>query len=398
VPRDGGALFEPDKNGFAEWQARQDRLQPRIARTRARKAAPHLDRLAEQLLPWLDRPLASPNIRCLTEQKYSVVTDLGNALTMPWMMWDSWDCRTVIAVDADHPDALDRAAELSRRTGLPMPIVVADPYTGRSHVGWLLLTPVHVSARAKSGPLRLFEVAGQMLARAMGGSLMPHRALVKSPWGLATRLQGDLMHRDGGPGTPAVWEAYVASGSPLVWVTYPGDLRAVDLGEVIRALDGEHGEPADPPVVTPQAKPARKPKRAVDAAEDGEEGRNCYVFEVVRLWAQANHERDGRAIRDKTAEVNRSLPEPLSDREAAGVARSITRYRQRHFGSGEVAREWQAYRGRQARASVAAKNGATVQQAIEKLTKSGAKPTQAAVIEETGLSRSTVVRHWAQLR
>jgi hypothetical protein len=406
MPRDGEALVKPGENRFAAWLARRDRLQPKIARDRARRAAPHLDRLAGQILPWLDQPLASPNIRCHTERKYSIVMDLGHAVTMPWMMLDSWGRRTVIAVDVDHPDALDRAAQLSRRTGLPMPTVVADPWTGRAHVVLLLLTPVHVSARAKAGPLKLFEIAGRLLADALGGTLLPHKALLKNPWGLTVRLEGPLMHREGEPATPAVWDAYEVSGSSLVWVTYPGDLVSVDLTQITRTLGRAYGEPADPPVTRRRGKRVPRPQANCDPAL----GRTMALFDEVRFWAYANRERDEGRIQTKMREANHSLPEPIDDRRAAAVARSIAKFMRGRFGKGPysgaktvnpafpVDSATQADRGRKSRASVAAKNHEILSQALEKLTKSGIKPTQRALAKETGLTSRTIRNHGVQLR
>jgi hypothetical protein len=210
------------------------------------------------------------------------------------------------------------------------------------------------------------------------------------------------MHRDGPPATPAVWEAYRASNSPLCWVTTVGDGRGVDLGEIVTALRTDYGEDRELsyPVGSPRVVRPRKPKREADAALDGDAGRNPFVFRVTRLWAKAAREQDWDAIQNKAAEVNRSLPDPMDDAETAGIARSIIRYRKRLNGLGggrEADPTFQAYRGAKARAAVAAKTDETLLREAELVVKSGQKLTQRVLMERTGLSRPTVERHWAQL-
>jgi hypothetical protein len=400
MPRDGALVGLDEENRFIPWLAKRDenrrRTQHHVARKAARKLAPHLDQLAARIFNRLDELKVSANIRCDCPASYSLIVPwLTDAINYPWLMLDSEHARTGILIDVDHPDARERALYLAAHFNLPMPTIVADPYTGRSHVFWSLATPVLITnGRAK--PRRLFEVAGQLLAAAMGGTLLSHGALAKNPWGQATRLKGGLLHRDGPPATPAVWEAYEASGSPLCWVTHPGDLVGVELTAIVQALAVAEERFSDPTAVTSRRKqPAPSGVRT--------DGRNCAVFEVVRLWAYPLCERDEVAIRAEAAAVNRSLPNPMGEREAAGIARSIAKFMRERFGKGGYGRgktansETQAKRGRQSRASVAAKNREILLRAAEMLRKSGTKPTQRAVAKAAGLSIHTVRAHWVQL-
>jgi hypothetical protein len=322
MPRDG-ALVEPGNNKFTPWLLEQDakrrKAQIPAARRAAAKIAPHLDQLARRMFHWMDQPRCSQNIRCQVAAKYCTTFQwLGSAIVCPWLMLDSWNERTVILIDVDHADAQERAAVLVEHYGLPMPTIVADPYTGRAHVCWLLATPVLVetwkgsSPRAK--PQALFEAVGHMLATAMGGTLMPYRALAKSPWGLTERLQGELMHREGQPATPAVWEAHEASGSPLVWVTYPGDLVGVELTDIVRALGGEPGEDRS----------ARKIKAASRRPELA--GRHVELFDRLRLWAYPRREGNEAKLVVEARRINATLVPPLPDCDLRATARSIGKF------------------------------------------------------------------------
>jgi hypothetical protein len=398
MPRDG-ALVDPSKgNLFIPWLAKRDaarrRAQHHVARRLANKIAPHLDGLAGRLFCRLDELRVSATIRCDCETRNSIIVPwLTDAIAYPWLMLDSQHARTVILLDVDHPDARERAEYLNRHCGLPMPTIAADPYTGRAHAFWLLATPVMIT-QGRAKPLGLFEIAGRMLARAMGAALLPHGALAKNPWGQATRLGGSLMHRDGPPATPAVWEAHRASGSPLVWVTTVGDLVGVELTRIITALEGDEGEWPDR---TQDRQRTRKAKQA-PPSKLAADSRNCLVFDLARYPIYRAEERVPSVIHDVVAGHNRTLPQPMDPDEVAGIARSITRYMQRKFRDREGRigdPEWQAERGRKSRASVAAKNGRILQEAKESLVRSGTKPTQRAVALKTGLPLITVKRHWS---
>jgi hypothetical protein len=209
----------------------------------ARDTAPHLSALADFLVARLPRmPTASPNIRVFTRVRYSDPTPLSVAIHQPWMSFDSAQIRNVLTVDVDHRDGIDRAQEVARLYRLPRPTVVADPWSGRSHAFWVLHTPVCTSASGRQGPQILADLACRLIAAAMGGAAMPAHSLLKSPWGLAERLQGSLMHRGPTPATPIVWEGHQAGDTDLMWHTAPGDFRTVELREIVAVLAEEFGE------------------------------------------------------------------------------------------------------------------------------------------------------------
>lgn len=385
----------------------QHRARPHLlanALCAAREAAPHLAEFAAFLLPGAPRrPLASQTIRSDVRDRHSDPFLLDDAVSLPWLALDSQEARNVLAVDVDHPAGPERAAALAADYGLPRPTLVLDPWSGRSHAVWRLATPVLMTEGAKQGPRILANLAGRLLAAGMNGTLLPPRSLLKCPWGRSEHLIGSVLRRVPQPAVPALWAAHQVAGTGLLWHTEPGDLRAVELREILAALADDFGEEVAAPTTR---------KRFRHRGEPSALGRNCSLFDAVRWWAYDRAETDARAITDEVDRVNGLFAEPLPRAEVAATARSIarfmaTRYRPRSAAQERRGRDAQdgADLDRHGRQQLAGRRSATVRSsttdtriaaAVAALQAAGRTPTQAAIVAETGLGERTVRRRWTR--
>jgi hypothetical protein len=379
-------------------------MRPRILASglaAAQKAAPHLQALAEHLLPaapgW---PLASQNIRSITLRPHADPCALPVAITLPWIAFDAPHFRNIVAADIDHADGAERAATLAG-LGLPAPTLVVDPWSGRSHGFLTLARPVYAGDGAKPEPERLFGFAGGLVAAAMGATLLPRQALVKNPWARSENLIGTLMRRGRTPGVPMLWDAYLTADTGLLWHTEPGGLRPVELREIVAALADEYAEGIASPVARQWCRKRTEP----DAR-----GRNCALFDLTRFWAYDHIERGAGAIHDYATRANAdTFANPLPDREVAAIARSIakfmaTRYRPRS-GAAAVRRDdiaggdgrmtpgqKRTLSGVATAAERAARTDAAISAARAKLMAEGNPATPTALAAAAGISRWTLRR------
>jgi len=373
----------------------------------AREAAPHLQRLAEHMLPFAPRrPLASQTIRSITRMQYADPALLPVAITLPWISFDTERIRNIVATDIDHADGAERAAMLAD-LGLPSPTLVVDPWSGHSHGFVRLSSPVYTGDGAKLEPQRLFGFAGGLLAAAMGATLLPRRALIKNPWALQETLIGTLRRRGHVPATPLLWEAHIAAETGLLWHTEPGDLRPVELREIVAALVDDYGEGTESPAARQWCR--KRP-------EPDSRGRNCALFDLVRFWAYDRIERDAGAIHDYATRLNTdTFADTLPNNEVAATARSIakfmqTRYRPRRgedtaarrddIAGGDACmtpRQKRTLSGVATAADRAARTDAAIASAQAKLLAEGSPVTQSAISAAAGISRWTLKRRQVQV-
>jgi hypothetical protein len=371
----------------------------------ARDTAPHLASLADLLIPRLPRmPAASPNIRAHTRVRYSDPTPLAVAIHQPWMALDSDLMRNVIAVDIDHGDGIERAADVARQYRLPRATVIADPWTGRSHAVWALASPVCTSDAGRQGPQILADLAARLLAAVMGGTTMPAHCLLKSPWGLGERLQGRLMHRGPVPALPVVWEAHQGGDTGLLWHTVPGDLRTVELREVVAALADDYGET----VAAPNTKRAFRRRRG----DPSSLGRNCCLFDLVRWWSYDGFETNAAVIQAEAERVNATFADPLPGAEITATARSIARFMNARYrprlGAGSTrgrdqlvaagldADKRRAVAGHQTALMRAARTDAKISEGLCTLLANDQPLTKWTLAAAAGVSYDTADRRWSK--
>jgi Replicase family len=171
-------------DAIAPWHA----LTSHIVGMAAHRAAPHLDDLANFLLPHMPkRVLASNNIRSEgVDERYSYRAMLEYAVTQPWISFDSPHWQNAIVVDVDDPDGAARIEQLATQYGVPRPVLVVDPWSGYSHAMWRLAAPVHEGAHKAN---RILAYASHMLAAALAS---------RQRWGAIARCS---TARAGGPTT-----------------------------------------------------------------------------------------------------------------------------------------------------------------------------------------------------
>ncbi|WP_338666255.1 primase C-terminal domain-containing protein (plasmid) [Pararoseomonas sp. SCSIO 73927] len=388
----------------APWHAARPHLLA-SALSAADAAAPHLHSLARHLLPWAPRrPSASQDLRSISRSASTAPLLLDSAVTCPWLSWDAEEARNVLAIDIDHADGPDLVADLAAG-GLPRPTLTIDPWSGRSHATWRLATPVAMGDGSRVGPRILADLAARLLAAALRGTPLPHRAPTKSPWGRVDALVGLPLRRGTSPAVPAVWEGWQEARTGLLWHTEPGDLRPVELREIVAALADDYGEEAAAPATVRRIRRRRGDPSAL--------GRNCALFDVTRWWAYDRAERDGGAILAHAQAVNAGFADPLPASEVAATARSIARFMSSRYrprtGAEQVRRgrdrdtagaDLKARRAIAGQRSAAARRASSVEAAtaaIRRLAEAGQPATQATVAKAAGLSERTVRTLWLTL-
>jgi len=191
--------------------------------------------------------------------------------------------------------------------GLPPPACgAADPLTTRGHLLYPLTAPVLTGDAARDKPLR-------------------YLAAIES--GFRTRLGGDPQFSASTHSTKNPW--FKGTKDFLVWRTYWGPDKTWDLGELAEWVD----------------LPKHMPKRGLKVENVGY-GRNCSLFERLRLWAYHAIRRLWAAgggaqewhdwVQNKAQEMNgdfgeiggamHSLSGPMGDLEVYHVAKHVAKF------------------------------------------------------------------------
>nr|AAA98171.1 unknown protein [Mycolicibacterium fortuitum] len=204
----------------------------------------------------------------------------------------------LLVVDVDHPDAALRA--LSARGSHPLPnAIVGNRANGHAHAVWALNAPVPRTEYARRKPLAYMAACAEGLRRAVDGD--------RSYSGLMTKNPGHI-----------AWETE--------WLH--SDLYTLS------HIEAELGANMPPP---------RWRQQTTYKAAPTPLGRNCALFDSVRLWAYRpalmriylptrNVDGLGRAIyaechaRNAEFPCNDVCPGPLPDSEVRAIANSIWRW------------------------------------------------------------------------
>ncbi|MHB0697352.1 replication initiation protein, partial [Roseomonas mucosa] len=301
------------------------------ARMTAVAAAPHLGRLADFLLPRLPRrPLASDTLH--TDRASSGAALLDDAATQPWISFNNEGWTNAIGTDCDHAEAEERVADFMHYLravdpAAPAPMIVRDPFTARAHVTWFPERPVYTgpqpdeTAARSASVLRTLAAVQRGLAAILGGDPQFKNRLTKNPFGLG-RAPGASRP----PAQPALWEAYLESGSRLRFHTIPGDCRPISLLTLWRALKAWSEDTG-----TRLPGPERRRRQRSDAA-DGEKGTR--LFHASRFPVYDLGTSDLGAILAVVDEQAARLGSPAGPRQRLQVARSIARFmRTRYTGT-----------------------------------------------------------------
>ena len=204
-----------------------------------------------------------------------------------------------LVFDCDYPDALGKV----EASNLPAPnLFVSNPENGHSHLFYGLQIPVVRTDAGRAGPLRYLAVVEFAICKAL-----------KADAGYAGLVSKNPLHQH--------------------WRTTVHNPQSYELGELAEYL----------------TLPKRLPKKAQCQGL----GRNCSIFEKVRLIAYANvlkfkiegtKETFHAFILSTCQGVNAGFSKPLDPKEVAGIAKSISRWTWRHFTSAMKSEaEWKKY-------------------------------------------------------
>lgn len=382
-----------------------------VAAKKAIKAAsvdapPSLRGLAEWMLPLLPAvPRVSHNLKCASRGPESWCEPLHLAVDRPWLALNTPEMVNAITEDCDHAD-LDRVFELQELYDAPLPnAVVIDPWTGRYHAIWMLTTPVRIGPDARPGPQALLKRAYGLLMAAVGGDPNHTNGLIKNPFGRRAALCGKILRKE--PcADPDLYEAW-AAGSSFAWQTIVLHTQPVELKAIVGALADE---------LEPQAAPRRRVnKKLVDAS-----GRNCTVFKRIGTWARDNYDGyastgDFEAALVRVAAEANDFPDPLDDKELAGIVRSVAKWMRTKWrgrkprqdginrgvmglaGTGLELKEKQRLAGFYGPKQAAAKTDDVLLTTALRLRAEVGRFTQAQLAEASGKGIATIKRRWSAL-
>lgn len=223
-------------------------------------------------------------------------------LNPPCLQW-------ALTFDLDYPGA----AIVPETDKLPRPTyTVINPENKHAHIIYRLAAPICTTDAARMKPLRYAAAIENAFCKRLFADVNYSGLIAKNPW------------------KTEKWE---------VWDN--GNL-AYDLDYLADALwlDKEKYEPL---------KRKWKPEPDIVGL-----GRNCSVFETVRLWSYSAIRENWRpegaekwteAVFDKCIDVNTFFNVPLAFRELSSIARSIAKWTWRHFRPDELA-AWHSRKGR----------------------------------------------------
>lgn len=358
---------------------------------------PELATFSSQILGRCPRyVLASQTIRSTALQKSSSRMRLQDGILMPWVCLNTNDFVNILAFDIDHTCAREYLANIPEDI---RPTLVEDPVSGRAHAFLLLRSPVYLGPEARQKPKKLLWLAHQLMAAALDATPLPYKSLIKSPWGVAENLIGNLVPREPSQNNRATFPDTSSPGGclKLLWRTEPG-AGPSELRDVVSLLMPVWQDKIQ--------KPAKIWLRYAER-EPSSVGRNCSLFDQVRWWCYSGLVKDLLEISAYAHQINRTFPAPLPGSEVEATARSICKFMNSRY--------CPAYGIKRFSMSFSAENLTTAQKQAEsahrtstiKQQKSyarienalkawprGMALTQAALALRTDLSVRTVGRYW----
>lgn len=271
--------------------------------------------------------------------------------------WVNW-----IVVDVDHNDL-----DIWESCGLPKPKYLAvNPKSGRYHIAWKLSRPVYRGPGANQHHVAYLKRVWDAVTYEIGGDLFYSRFTTKNPFHVDHNL-----HYLGG--------------------------ADVDLGTLY-----------EPVCIAPDIR-----RWGNDVETTG--SRHIDLFNAIRFPAYRLHGNSYEYIYERVmalAQENNTFSEALPEHDLKAIARSVARfvvYRyQPGIGAadgknrgaiadqvaGKTRAESQSLGGKYGPAQRKGKTLAALGVALETILEAGDDLTQPKMIEASGVSRATVVRHW----
>lgn len=198
--------------------------------------------------------------------------------------------QSLLIVDLDHEDALMKS--FWKPSAHPEPSWVSiNPANGHGHVGWVLKTPLVKTDSARLAPMQFAARVETGLRDALGGDIGYSGLITKNP-----------LHDH--------------------WETFWGPERAYSLTELATGLGD----------LFPKSLPSR-------VADNSGLGRNCALFNSVRLWAYSAISRYWGETAEEWEQiafsyalaVNQEFNVPMSYAEVKHLARSVARWTRRNI-------------------------------------------------------------------
>jgi len=103
------------------------------------------------------RPPASQHIRAITRNPSTGPLPIHDAITVPWICFNSNRRLNALVVDIDHADGPEMVAALP--PGCPRPTLSINPHSGRAHAILFLAAPVLTGKGDRPGPQNLAKRA-----------------------------------------------------------------------------------------------------------------------------------------------------------------------------------------------------------------------------------------------
>lgn len=290
---------------------------------------------------------------CADEKHFARIRPKVTALGERYIQLNPPAHQNWLILDIDRPGAAFAWVDAD----LPPPTYVAiNPENGHAHIGYALASPVCTSDAGRIAPIRYLAAIERAYGLKVGADFGFTGPLAKNPLHHGWRL----------------WE--------------PANTPSYELSELAEYVDLA-------------VRPALVPVGV---------GRNCELFDRLRMWAY-------RAVRGfwrpeglrfwmevvrRQAEALNCFPQPLSNAEVTGIARSVARYVWRRFSPTEF-RELQAERGRRGAEATATlkrnRREQAVHDAIARLSVEGWKPSMRTVAQALGCSVSTLSEGYSHL-
>ncbi|WP_144636043.1 replication initiation protein [Bordetella genomosp. 13] len=218
------------------------------------------------------------------------VRPLKTALWLPYLQINSPAQHSWLQLDID----MEQAAHVWEDCNLPPPTYVAvNPENGHAQYGYALASPVCVTDAARAAPLRFLAAIEFAFNRVAGADRAFRGPLAKNPLHPNWRL----------------WQ--------------PANDAVYELSELAEYVE------------LPSAREVRKGRIDIDHASLG---RNCFLFEKLRVyayqdvrkfWRPAGYEPFKEAVLSEAMAVNDTFlgsPGPLSFSEVRSIARSVAKW------------------------------------------------------------------------
>jgi len=325
------------------------------------------------------------------------VVDVADTYRVTVERDDGVACSEVEAATALATFCVHRLDEALARGAMAPAVVTINPANGHYHAVWWLADPVMTSPGDPVEPQRLLQRARDLLRLALDGDPGMANRLSRNPW--AVWEPDDA--RPTGP-TTLYQDALDEMASPLRHVAIDGGGDAVRLDALVASLEPWADDLAE-------ERAAAAPKWRKPAVENPA-GRNCTLFDRLRLWAYGGAVTDASLIREQAHAFNDN---GLPPKEVDDTAKSVAKFMATKWvgggradgyhrgvmglaGSGLPLVQRQRLAGQYGPKQRRIKTDDAVLAAAGELYRAdGARPTQAALAAAAAVGLKTVKRRWA---